>query len=345
MASAWNARTIYAAGDTVTYAGGTFNSLQDYNLNQIPTAIGSEWWLIAGAGAGVNSVTAGTNITVTGTAQDPVVNAAAVAPSPAGAYAFPTSVTVDAYGRTTAVTAGAQPVTAISTSAPLYTTPLGPGSVDVQMAYDGTASFDIISPIGDNPFLALKTLGAPVSINDPGSVSIDAFGRVTAASATNHIQVESSLPFAPTLNGTTAVYSTVIVPGIDASFDTGPTQAFWAATFSITTVQPLAAGTAFRFNWVTGTDYAYVNVYRQVGASPNVGADVLMERLTFGDLLPMTLPAGGFAQRFARTIILRTLPSTSYYAQFVIYNASNSVAFPATTNGNVSVARLCNVVD
>jgi hypothetical protein len=75
----------------------------------------------------VHSVTAGANIVVTGTAVDPIVNAALVTPSPSGLFPFPSSVSVDGYGRVRNVVAAvANPMRSLATPLQSVTLPFNP---------------------------------------------------------------------------------------------------------------------------------------------------------------------------------------------------------------------------
>jgi hypothetical protein len=75
MAGVWDPELIYALGDVVTYNSTTFTSSQNFNLNNEPS-FASEWWT-GSVASGVASVTQGTNITVTGTPTNPIINTAA----------------------------------------------------------------------------------------------------------------------------------------------------------------------------------------------------------------------------------------------------------------------------
>jgi len=90
----------------------------------------------------------------------------------AGTYAYPSSVTTDAYGRVTAVTAGSAPVASTVT-------------VDAgELTNTGTATAAV---------LGLAAAGTAGTYAYPASVTTDAFGRVTAATA-------GSAPFVPGAN-------------------------------------------------------------------------------------------------------------------------------------------------
>lgn len=212
----WNNRTIYNTGDQVTYLSLLYSSTQNFNLNRVPSPYNNEWWVLVNA-AGVQSVAAGTNIALTGTATNPIVNAAAVSPSPAGSYAFPTNVTFDAYGRATAATGGVQPVTSVATSAPLTRNLVG-GALSMAMDIDNT---DLSTTAGPTPgMLSLTTVPAVAGTYAyPTSIAVNSKGRTTAV-----------------VGGPQPVGSVSAGTGITVTGTTAP-------TVSLTTLSPSPAGT------------------------------------------------------------------------------------------------------
>ena len=118
---------------------------------------GSTWNAISSATA-VTSVSGTTGrVTVTGTTA-PTVDLSTA--GTAGTYAYPASVTTDAYGRTTSVTAGTAPVTSITGTS---------GNITVT----GTTT----------PTINLATIGTAGTFASPASITTDTFGRITAVTA------------------------------------------------------------------------------------------------------------------------------------------------------------------
>jgi hypothetical protein len=125
-----------------------------YDLAQEFYWNGSSWVVLAGGS--VSSVTASAPLSSSGgTTPNITHNTSGVV---ANAYAYPTSVTVNATGHVTAISAGSAPVTTVTASAPLS------------------------SSGGTTPAITHNTSGASAGSYTNANITIDAYGHVTTAS-------------------------------------------------------------------------------------------------------------------------------------------------------------------
>jgi len=154
--------------------------------------------------SGVGTYTAGTGLTLTGT-QFSITNTAVTA----GSYTY-ASLTVNAQGQITAASNGTAPVTSIGVSAPITTTGGTTPTIGITQATTSTNGYlsstdwntfnnkqpagtyvtsvsgttgQISSSGGTTPTLALVTTAVTAGSYTYGSFTVDAYGRLTAASS------------------------------------------------------------------------------------------------------------------------------------------------------------------
>lgn len=133
-------------------AGATWQlKFTDLETNYLYMGFGS------GSGTPVNSITAGAGITLTGTVVDPIV-AQSTTGVVAGSYTN-ASLTVDARGNLTAAASGTAPVTAVTGTAP------------------------IVSSGGATPAISLANTTVAAGSYTSTNLTVDAQGRITAASS------------------------------------------------------------------------------------------------------------------------------------------------------------------
>ena len=117
----------------------------------------------------------------------------------AGAVAYPTSITLDAYGRVTAAAAGSAPVSSLTVDAPLADSGTAQNphlyipNGAIGNVYLTNSSFTLTAgagltgggavSLGGSGSLALPTIGSAGAVAYPTSITLDAYGRVTAAAA------------------------------------------------------------------------------------------------------------------------------------------------------------------
>lgn len=163
----WNSARRYEIGNLVSYLGFVYESLRANNQNHIPTdpppaPPGTPWWGVQGGGTtGVQSITAGTGIVVSGTSVVSVSNAGTIALT-AGANITLTP-TVNGFGTNYAIAAAADTgVASITAGAGITST--GPASTPTLAVATGTGlTVDISNQVVNTGVLSVSTTGSGLS--------------------------------------------------------------------------------------------------------------------------------------------------------------------------------------
>jgi hypothetical protein len=241
-----NGYAVYSFSNTMTFSGNVVFS----NSISANGSYGSNGQVITSGGSGSNvywsnvvlSFGVAGALTLTGTAQNPVVSLNAVSGSVAGTYSNPT-VTIDSYGRVTAASSGSSfAVNSINTANAQNIAVSGSGSGP----YTGTVT------------LTLATGGIGAGSYSVGSLTVDAYGRVTATTSgyTSNVAFANNYLLAPAFKAYSEYLANTTVSGASTTLDLSTSNFFNLALGSSTTLtfSNPPSGRAFYFTIVATQD-------------------------------------------------------------------------------------------